>query len=513
MSTKSDPPDDAEEAPPPDDPPPPDDIPPPEEPPRRSAPPRVSSAPRASVADAPSRAWIGIVGFGALIAVGAFAVLRAPIDQRLPPHEEPSATAVPAASASAAPAPRCQRIGTTQRVGKSAAPPPRTPTPNPDNDDQGDDEALGAFGAEVGRAAAIDGAFAVGVREDKGDGATAAVLTLGTDGAEPKLVPLGKSRGDFDAPLVVARGAGWLAGTLEPAASDLSLRIASGARGAEAKWGAEIAQRHDESLAFDIAAGRKAIVTAWDEVDKDGKLSRVAWAVLAPDAAKINAKPSIASAKDVDADTPRVIAREGGFWLAYIARHAVELGPNPDDAALGRTPKEQADDDPEARARHPAEKIDPSWIELMPLDEAGASAGAARAITPKDGHVLGFDLRPGASGAVLVAWRDDDTPSGAHGGRVSLMTVAASGGTETQLVAAENVGSGVPSLFAGWIALSDAAGRATLAPVGEDGTLAGELRIEPAIGTGDPIAAQGNRLLVASSAGTAVDVFVVECKP
>ena len=460
--------------------------------------PRVSEAPRASSSE--PRRGLGVIVVLLLAGVAVFALIRAPVDSRLPLQEEETAAPVRSSTAVPPPPPRCSKTLTpSHRVGRAA----------PTDADAGDD-ALAAFGAEVGRAAVIDTGFALGVRQDQGGGATSAVLLL-TDFGASKLHDLGRSRGDFDAPLVAPFGKGWVAGLLEPNASGLSLRIAAGGE-SELKLGPELEQQHDESLAFDIAAGQKTVVVAWDDVTKDGKNARVLWLTLAPDLPKKPGKTNIASSKLVDAETPRVVTRDGGFWLAYIARKALEMPKEPDDAALGRIPKEKRDDDAEARPRHPAEKIDPSWIELVPLDESGAASGPPRPVTAAEGHVLSFDLESGAGGSALIAWRDDDTPSGAHGGRVSLMAIAASGGTQTQLVAQENVGSGVPSLLPGWIALSDAAGRAMVAPLATDGTLQGELRYEPAIGTGDVLAAKGDHLLIATAAGTAVDLTLIDCK-
>ena len=42
----------------------------------------------------------------------------------------------------------------------------------------------------------------------------------------------------------------------------------------------ELEQGRDESLAFDLAPGPKAVIVAWDEVTRDGKLARVLWSAL-----------------------------------------------------------------------------------------------------------------------------------------------------------------------------------------------------------------------------------------
>jgi hypothetical protein len=471
--------------------------------PRESEPPKSSRpAPKAQRNQerppaAGSNAAFGVVLLALAGAVGIVVVMRAPIDSRST-RSESSASASQSARSPAPPPSRCERVASFagHRVGRTAP-----------ADADADVDLPAAFGAEVSRAASLDSpdgpkGFAVGVRQDNGQGATGSVLTLGPGGESPTTHDLGRSRGDFDAPLVIAHPRGWLAGMLEPNAAGLSLRLSLGGQGSP-KTGAEVEQARDESLAIDLATNTKAVVAAWDDVTEDGKRSRVLWAVLGADGQKITRKAEAASGKGVDADTPRFATRGDGFWLAYLARKAIELPEKPDDAALDRHPKQE---------RYAAEKIDPSWIEILPLDESGAALGPARAVTPATGHVLSFDIEAGADGSALIAWRDDDTPSGAHGGRVTLMSVNPSGGTQSQMVAEENVGSGVPALFPGWLAITDIAGRAELAPIAPDGTLQGELMLEPAIGNGSPLAARGDRLLIATTNGTAVDISLVDCK-
>jgi hypothetical protein len=443
-----------------------------------------------------------------VVAVGAALLLsKAPVDRR-GVEEEAAPTAEPTSSTAtpSAPPPRCSRAGTNRfRIGKNSIEEPSKPEDgSPDGADEEDGDLAAAFGAEVSRANLARGGFAVGVRLDTGSGAEAGVALVDAESSSGKLVDLGRSRGDFDAPLVAPVGEDVLVALLEPNASGGTLRVGALHGEAPPRWTVELDLSRDESLAFDLATGPKSIVVAWDDVTKDGKLSRVVWAGLDARGERIERKPSVASGKSVDAESPRVVARPGGFWLAYIARKQVSLPKKDDDDALDRNPKGD---------RYAAEKIDPSWLELLPLDEAGAPIGSPRALTEKSGHVLTFDLSSTAAGEALLAWRDDDTPSGSHGGRVSLMAVPLAGGERTQLVAESDVGSGSPTLLGGWVAVPNAAGLAMLAPLGPDGALAGDLRLEPSVGAGDPLFAKGEAVLVATSVGTAIDLLTVTCKP
>jgi hypothetical protein len=434
--------------------------------------------------------WLVVLG---IVAIVAFFVVRAPTE---PPHEEGSGGAGGRSGPTPVVGPRCQALGpaTGFRVGGARKPPVA---------DAGSDavERFVPFAPEVGRGTAVKGGFAVGVKREQGGASLAAVALLDEGGYKGRLVELGRARGDMDAPAVVVSGEAWVAAMVEPNASGLALRLVQEQDG-KLQWGAEIDQGRDESLAYDLAIGDRVGVVSWDDVTEDGKRAIVLAAVVSRDSLELKRAAQLVSPKDVDAEIPRVVVRPGGFWLAYVARSPIE------EPAEGK-----GRDRPKAtEGRFSAERIEPSWIELLPMDQTGQPAGAPQLVTPRNGHVLAFDLQLGEDGAALIAWRDDDTPSGAHGGRVNAILVGAAGGSQEQLVAEDNVGSGVPDLLGRWIALPDARGAMQLAPVNAQGVLQGELMAEPVLGVGEVIAAVGERLLVARPGGNGVDLVVVRCE-
>jgi hypothetical protein len=424
-----------------------------------------------------------------VIAVVAFFLFRTPNDPApLGPGE---GSAEPSAAGRPPPPPPGKELGPQSgfRVGAGTK-------AKSDADAGVDDEPdLEPFAAELGHAAVLVNGFGVGVRRDVDGAPVAEVALLGPRAAKGKLVKLGPARGDMDPPLVRRRGDGWVAALLEPQASALALRLVTLSDG-KLSWGAEIEQGRDESLAHDMAFNDEVGVIVWDDVSDDGKRGRVLKATVKADTLELADEASTFSAKDVDAEAPRVVPKPHGFWLAYVVRGG------------SSTPKLKDDDDD---GRFSAEQIQTSFIELLPLDANGKADGSARAVTPRDGHVLAFDIQSGQDGGAIIAWRDDDTPTGAQGGRVTVMLVTAGGGDQQQPVAEGDVGAGVPGLLGGWLALPDRGARLRLAPMGADGQLLGKLRVEPLAGRGQALAARNNELLIARPDGRAVDLVVIGC--
>jgi hypothetical protein len=289
----------------------------------------------------------------------------------------------------------------------------------PRDPDAGDDEELDApFAVELGRATAFGGGFAVGALRDAEGGTVAAVVTVGPDGRDGKIVRLARARGDIDAPVVAASGDAVIVAMLEPNAGGRSLKTAK-VVGDAVTWGPELSQGRDESMAFDLAVGATRAAVVWDDPSADTKRSNIVLSTFDPASLRSATAPRPVSPPSADAESPRIIARPGGFWLAYVAHgeSAENAEPKPKDSA-----KKSAKDDGEDETDR-GETIGAAWIEILPLDENGAGAGVPRRATPKDGHVLAFDLELGEGGSALLAFRDDDTPTGSSGGKVSTALV------------------------------------------------------------------------------------------
>lgn len=429
-----------------------------------------------------------------------------------PPDESASAAETPPPP----PAPRCMEvseppfiIGDAPVVSPSAPPSPAvsmggvpsSPPASPAADlGEEIDDPTAPFAVEIGRGTVFAGGFAAGARRDAEGGAVAMVATLGADGTGGKLVRLGRSRGDLDAPVVAGAGASVLAVLIEPNASGRTLKVAK-VTGADVTWGPELSEGRDESLAVDIAASGARALVVWDDLVGAGEAARstVMLASLDVGAMRLVAPARPVTVASADAGEPHLITRPGGYWLGYLAHGEVDAK------------KKHAHDD-SGENEDEGEVITTSWVEMVPLDEAGSPAGAARAITPKSGHVLSFDLELGENGNALVAWRDDETPTGSGGGRVSDTLVRLGGGGDPRVLVEEAGGTGAPDLLPGWISLASVNGATRVAAMSPAGELLEALEPEPSLGTGEPIAATREAILWARPLGKAMRLSVVRCQ-
>ncbi|WP_437655078.1 hypothetical protein [Sorangium sp. So ce1182] len=443
---------------------------------------------------------------------------------------DPAATAGAAATAQPA-LPRCAPAGAAPFVIGDAPPAPKAAEPEQGAGGGAADSAedLAPFAVEVGRGATFAGGFAVGAQREAEGGTVAMVATLSADGAQGKLVRLARSRGDMDPPIVAGAGGAVLAAMLEPNAGGRAIKIAR-IDGEHVTWGAELAEGRDESLALDVAASGERAVIVWDDVTRDGKRSRIMLASADVGSLRSVTSPRPVSQPSTDAEVPRLIARPGGYWLAYIARA---------EEPARRAAAKEGDDANEDTAAA-GETIAHQWLEVVPLDEAGALTATPRAVTPKDGHVLAYDLALGQDDSLILAFRDDDTPSGSIGGRISAVLVRLGGAAEPRVLvggdreqdappeAALGLGAGVPALLRGaagpggssaggregaavWLAIANASGPTQLAALTAKGEIEGGLRPEPALGRGEPIAASAEALLVARPAGKAMKLELLRC--
>jgi len=336
--------------------------------------------------------------------------------------------------------------------------------------------AVGDF--EIGEAVATPHGFAIGVLHKVNGEMLGAIALVPSDAKTVTFVDLGPPIGDAPPPRAIAVGADVYAaffvrppppvpGGKPKPTRDLALyRIADG----KATLTTTIAEQRDESLAYDLALTDKGGVVAWDEDAIGNERGNIKIALVSADT-KTVVSTRIASPDASDTELPRVVARKGGFWLAWVASRL-----EAPDAGL----------EPGQEIERPGEKRRYKWLELVALDAAGAQVGAVKRLTPNNGHVSMFDLAARAGGDALdVIARDDEQAVDGAGGRIVRISIAGDKVDPPIAIVSESVGRGAPDLLdvagAAWLAFSDTHDRVRLVPLDATRTPAAPMSGEDAL--------------------------------
>jgi hypothetical protein len=439
---------------------------------------------------------------------GVLATLAVAACRKSPPtSDSPGSTSASASPSATVVSAGCREVtrGASFLVGE----PGRTPRA-----DDGEEPAL-PFAVELGGATVYAGGFAVAALRGQGGGTDSVVALVNAEASSGRIVSLGPSHGDANAPLAAARGDQLVMVVPGSDAGGQTLRLArlEDPQGrAAVVWGSEVpVGRDSQSFALELAEGAGLLV--WDEVRKQHNVIR--GAVFDPrDLSKPVELLTLSRPSD-DAETPRLVARPGGYWLAFLTHRLPGAKAPPKD--LPRPLPSAEDDGPEELL-----DLGPRWLELMPLDTHGMANAPARIISPEHSHVLVFDLAPGPGGGALLTWRDDRTTPGVEGGSVNLALASVDGSVERSMVEDDESGGGIPLLvvdetappsdFRAWLGVSSGTDATRLGQLGPTGRLLGELNTDPTVRGADLLAARNGRLLLARPRGLAQELSVVRCQ-
>jgi len=349
----------------------------------------------------------------------------------------------------------------------------------------------------VGDALATADALFVGVVRRDGKRRVASMVRTSLDLTTSKVTDLGSALGDDPPPsprlangvpvaLYYARKS---VAPSDAGAGRMADRFLELARldGASPKVEARITQQGDESLAYDVAwpdAPSGSALVAWDE---DAPLLPTQLfatrGVVKVQLAAEGSKPRIASPEGSDAESPRLFARRGGYWLAWLARRAETT----EDAGVA----------PEA----PGERRAYRWVEIVSLDANGEAVSPVRRVSPEKGHVAAFELvNAESAGDVVVLVQDEAARAEGAGERLVRYAVSPER-IEASDVLADGVGHALAELVsvtAGssraprWLAWADVHEHAHLASLGPGARVAaGAATTEPAL--------DGTRLVAAAA--------------
>jgi hypothetical protein len=372
------------------------------------------------------------------------------------------------------------------------------------------------FAVELGSAAGWGKGFAIAALRAQGAGTEAVVALLNGDASGGKVVSLGQTHGNADAPQVAARGNDLVIVVPGSDAGGLRLRLAAlrNREGpAEVIWGKELGVGKD-SQSFAVELGETGGLLAWDEYDKQHNVLRAA-SFDPHDLSKVSGPRTVSRAVD-DAETPRLAPRPGGFWVGFISHRL--------PGAKATSPRRAPKPAPSAEDDGPEELLDlgPRWLEIVPVDGQGVPTAPPRVVNPEQSHVLVFDLASTSDGGALLAWRDDRTTPGAEGGSVNVARVSGDGSIERGVIDDDEPGAGIPQLvvdetataqdFRAWIAVSSPSDATRLGRLSLGGKLIDDLGTDPTLRGADLLAARDGRLLLARPRGLAQEITMVRCE-
>lgn len=365
------------------------------------------------------------------------------------------------------------------------------------------------FAAEPGVALGVGSVFFATALRHEARGSVALLGRIGVDDPTVELVELGRVQGNVAPPRLAVDGEDIIVAVQRGAPGGHEVRVARLRAGAWSapEWRDAIHQASDESSAFDLGAHAGQALVVWDDWVTAANHGRVLAASVSLDVAPSSKVEATAiSAPGVDAESPRVAERSGGYWLAWLVNSDLGAGPRRVYDPGGR----ESDDPATPRAR---------WLEVVALDGAGRAEGKPRRLTPLDQRVVGYDLTRAGDGGAWVVWRQDAPSPSSAGGRVFMAELRSDGTEDVKPVRQEDVGAGEPSFMpagaaaAPWLTFPDAQDRTLLMRVGPTRVVSPPLRLGPEIAGGAALAAIGDRILFAQPRGRSIELFTATCDP
>jgi hypothetical protein len=360
------------------------------------------------------------------------------------------------------------------------------------------------FAPEAGVGLAIgEQLFATGLRRD-GRATLAMLARFGPEPEDVDLVELVRLHGDAAPPRLASDGGRLIIGVQEATPTGHELRIAQlepAQMRTNLEWRAAPPQSKDDSNVFDLAASDGYVVVVWDEWVVEHRHGRISSAVFHTGPASA-AEPL--SAPGIDAEKPRISARPGGYWVAWLATVDARAG-RVYDPGLADHVQETSPAD-ERRA-----------LEIVALDSRGRRSGTPVRVTGPDDHVVGYDLTTSPTGSAWLVWRHDVPTAGASGGRISMGVVSADGAAETALLEADAIGAGEPSWLpagadrAPWLTFADEADQTRLVRLQQPLSITESLALTGDATRAAAIGAAGDRILFAAARGTDVELFPARC--
>jgi hypothetical protein len=379
-------------------------------------------------------------------------------------------------------------------------------------DEEADHDVELPFSVELGAARAENGRFGVGAIQSERGASHAFALLIGADGAAAQSVDLGRVFGDVEPPALAAAGDSWLVLSADSDASSIVLKLSALDPPFEAgsiRRGLEIPGVRRDAGEFALEVSGPEALIAFTKLTKGHGLI----ALARVDLKTLALKGSIVSApagSEGDAESPHLVRRAGGYFLAWIVRQPAAVP----KATLGRPATYDA-----GVAEQGLVEEGPTSIEVVPLDGAGAPVGSPRRVTPANARVVAFDMVPTPDGGVLLLYRDDRDGPGLERATAEAVVLRADGTSASRTWELGET-AGLPSLLWdatpppkrgwGWLAVPNES-ELRLAGLGADPLALTEVRSEPHFVGAELLAALSGHLLVVRTRGGVREFSVLDC--
>ena len=436
-------------------------------------------------------------------------------DRPAPPDQPvPKPSALPASE----PVPQCAEVspGSTYLVGE----------PGAGAAGSDDDAVAPPFAVELGGAVGTPRGYAVSGLRERGEGTGAFIVLIGADGRGGRTVDLGPVHGDVDSPELVSAAGELFTLVPEGDAGGRTLRLGrvrDSGKQADVTWGAQLPQRRGESQAAGLAVTESRGLVVWDEwVDAAGRGVVRAASFPLQDISQAES-PRVLSPEKSDVEAPQLVGGAHGYWIAWISHTAYELpdaGVVPADRGKGR--RMESEPVGSAEPSRPVVDLGQRWLEVGRLDASGKLLNPPIVVTPRESHVLVFQLSLAPNGTAWLAWRDDHTSPGVERGRVTLARIGPDGSIERTVIEDQRVGAGTPTLLVdaepprggvpAWLALGAVDGETELAVLDRNAKVGAPPQPAAGIGRAEPLALHAGRILLARPRGKAAELSVVECR-
>ncbi len=380
------------------------------------------------------------------------------------------------------------------------------------------------FGINVGQAMGYDGGFAVTAIDGHAGKIHAVLAVMGQNAQNGKKLDLGQVYGDPDPPHIVGDSRNLVLALADMDAAGRTLRLLrvdDPAGAAKLARGGEISVAQNSSTTFSIAVNGEHGILTWEEAEKKTELGQVAFSHFLVSNLALPKKPAVASNGKSDAESPQVVAREGGFWLGWVqslpskpAEHAVKKSGAP--AANRGDSKNAAREEPAL----PAVDIGVRELYVSALDVEGRALSKPIRVTENPVHAVTYEMATLGDSSALLAWRDDDTSPGVESQVVHLARVGLDGHVEHFRLEDESIGVGEPQLLTDssaapddrvWLTVGNTGEKVSLVKLLANGSPVLPIIDDTDWGVANPLVRFGGALLVARPRAGSVDIEPLRC--